>query len=443
MKRALLPSSWLALAGAVVVVSACGPSEADDATGGNGGSGHPTGTATGNQGGATTISSTMAAFMTNSTATGMTTCDALPTQDKDGDGFTIMDGDCNDCDPNVNPNALEVVITDPDPMTMMIPTPADEDCDGTIDNPPPPTCDVGLALDSTNAMDAAKAIELCKTSTGVKSWGVVTADFVRANGNPIGTQNPAQHGLLPNYGPNVPTRAGDALLGLSSGRARLPGQPDAATGRNMSSQPGSAPTYFPQDVPGCPGGTAINDDIALQVDLRAPMNATGYKFNFKFYTFEYAQWICTKFNDQFIALVDPAPMGSVNGNISFDSQNNPVSVNIAFFDVCSNCTNFASQCKLLVPMPSCPNAPMPCCPSGAGELMGTGFDNSFGTPGGEGGGTTWLETTAPIKGGDEFLIRFSIWDTGDHNLDSTALIDNFRWIASGGTVIVGTTPVPS
>ena len=35
-----------------------------------------------------------------------------------------------------------------------------------------------------------------------------------------------------------------------------------------------------------------------------------------------------KLNDQFIALVDPAPKGAINGNISFDSLSNPVSVNV-------------------------------------------------------------------------------------------------------------------
>jgi hypothetical protein len=129
----------------------------------------------------------------------------------------------------------------------------------------------------------------------------------------------------------------------------------------------------------------------------------------------------------------------VNGNISFDSQNNPVSVNIAFFDVCNDCNNYAQNCG---PPSMCPMPPSSCCPAGANELMGTGFDDSFG--GGEAGGaTTWLQTTAPIHGGDEFLIRFAIWDTGDHNLDSTALIDDFKWIANGGTVVVGTTMVPS
>ena len=106
-------------------------------------------------------------------------------------------------------------------------------------------------------------------------------------------------------------------------------------------------------------------------------------------------------------------MGSVNGNICFDSQSNPVSVNIAFFDVCLG------------------------CPLGETELIGTGFDTWD-----DAGATSWLTTKAPIKGGEEFSIRFAIWDTGDQSWDSTVLIDNFQWLANAGTVVVGTVPTP-
>ncbi len=432
-------------AGILSVVALAATASCDAGTSGTGGgdstgsSNKGTGTMVGSSSTGTTsdggaASSSAAQFMTGSTGSG-TTCNAGADEDKDGDGYTITNGDCNDCDPNVNPNAIEVKITEPDPMTGMVPEPADENCDMMIDNVAPP-CDAGLALDGS-AEDAAKAIEICKVSTKVTEWGLVQAEYVRANGNPYGSQEALQHGILANFGTNVAPRAGDRLVAISSGRARLPGQVGAATGRNMKSKAGSPPPAFPQAVMGCAGGTTINDDVALQVVLRAPSNATGYRFDFRFNTFEYPQWICTKFNDQFIAYVDPPPMGAVNGNISFDSKHNPVSVNIAFFDVCATCMNYAQNCS-----GTCPMAPNPCCPSTAMDLQGTGFDNSFVPMGETGGGTTWLQTQAPITPGDEFLIRFAIWDTGDQNLDSTAIVDNFQWIANGGTVMVGTTEPP-
>lgn len=335
-------------------------------------------------------------------------CQTDANADEDGDGFSVAQGDCNDCDANVNPGAIEVEITEPD-MMGNIPDPADEDCDGNIDNVAPP-CDPGIALDDNDPYQAAAAIGLCKTSTGVGDWGIVDAQYTRANGGAINA--PLQHGIMQFFGPNVSPLEGDRLLVLSSGRGRIPGQANACGSLTCAGSGASAaPAGFPQDVPACPGDTAINDDIALEVTLRAPTNATGYAFSFDFYSFEYPEWVCTSFNDQFIALVDPPPPGSINGNISFDAATNPVSVNIAFFEVCTG------------------------CPLGTNELLGTGFGTWD-----DAGATSWLATTAPVEPGDLVTIRFAIWDTGDNAWDSTALIDNFRWIADGGTVTVGTEP---
>jgi hypothetical protein len=206
------------------------------------------------------------------------------------------------------------------------------------------------------------------------------------------------------------------MFAISSGHARLPGQPDACNNQGCASNwPGTPPAGFPQDVPNCPGSKDINDDVGLELALRAPRNATGYSFSFKFYSFEYPEWICTSFNDQYITLVSPAPQGSIGGNISFDSKSNPVSVNVAFFEVCAD----------------------PQCALGASELAGTGFDTWD-----DAGGTGWLKTQAPVQGGDELTIRFAIWDTGDSSWDSTTLIDNFQWVANGGQVVVGTEEIP-
>lgn len=337
-------------------------------------------------------------------------CPSGPDEDFDNDGFTVVEGDCNDCDANVNPGAIEVAITEPDDMGM-IPEPADEDCDGLVDNVAPP-CDAGLTLTDADPFSAAAAMGLCKVSSGVNDWGIVDAQYVRANGVPV--TSAVQHGLHPNFGPNITPLEGDRLLALSSGHSRIPGQADACNSQTcLTSGASAAPAGFPQDVPACPGLSNIFDDIALEVTLRAPTNATGYAFSFDFYSFEYPEWVCTSYNDQFIALVDPPPMGAINGNISFDSLTNPVSVNIAFFEVCAEAG----------------------CTLGTAELAGTGFDAWN-----DAGATSWLVTTAPVDGGTELTIRFAIWDTGDQAYDSTTLLDNFRWIADGGTVVVGTTP---
>ena len=343
--------------------------------------------------------------------TGTGACNSDPATDDDGDGF-LEPADCNDCDANVNPAAIEVIAEGGQCGGGGGGTPADEDCDGVVDNVAG-TCDGGIVLDDADPLRAAQAVDLCRQASGPEDWGILGAQYVRASGAPVNGAS-MQHGVFSAFGSNVTPRGGERMLALSTGRARIPGQHGACGALTCTGLgPGQAPPGFPQDVANCPGDTDINDDIALEVRLRAPSNATGYKFNFRFYSFEYPEWICSSFNDQFIALVNPPPAGSVNGNISFDSQHNPVSVNVAFFEVCQGC--------LL----------------GTSELVGTGFDTWN-----DAGGTGWLATSAPIAGGEEFTVRFAIWDTGDQAWDSTAVIDNFEWIANGGTVVVATEPEP-
>jgi hypothetical protein len=355
-------------------------------------------------------------------------CDATADEDRDQDGITKAQGDCNDCDANVGPGSVEVIGGPGDP-------PVDEDCNNEVDEPPA-ACDTGIDVADGDPRTAAKAIELCRDAAD-GGWGVIDAAYVKANGTPY--DGGAQRGIVGGFGPNVKVQNGASMLVLSSGAGRLPNQPGACAHIScVSSGESQPPAGFPAEVPGCDGGTTIYDDVGLEVKVRAPKNATGYAFNFKFYSFEFAEWVCTTFNDQFIALVTPPPMGAQNGNIVFDNQNNPVSVNVAFFDVCDPVTNddFAYECE-----GGCPNPPAMYCPAGPAELVSTGFDNGFGSFEEDAGATVWLETNAPVTGGEEVTIRFAIWDTGDNNLDSTVLVDSFRWTATPGTE-VGTTPVP-
>ena len=48
-------------------------------------------------------------------------------------------------------------------------------------------------------------------------------------------------------------------------------------------------------------------------------------------------------------------------------------------------------------------------------------------------------TSAPVEPNGELTIRFTVYDSGDGNLDSTTLVDNWRWIGEPGTA-VGTQP---
>ena len=58
------------------------------------------------------------------------------------------------------------------------------------------------------------------------------------------------------------------------------------------------------------------------------------------------------------------------------------------------------------------------------------------------GGTSWLRTNAPVEHkGEVITMRFAVYDSGDGVLDTTTLIDNWRWIAKPG-VVIGTDVVP-
>ena len=80
--------------------------------------------------------------------------------------------------------------------------------------------------------------------------------------------------------------------------------------------------------------------------------------------------------------------------------------------------------------------------------FGTGFDSNTQRPPTTpcpgllgSAATSWLVTTASIEApGGEITLHFAVWDSGDGALDSTVLIDNFRFDLGEGNV--GTVPIP-
>ncbi len=431
-------SSHSALVLAAVSVTAfLGCNAGSSGTGGSGGLGGAGGAVTATSV-SVTVASTTGGFMTGvggGGGMGPTCNPGGPNDDVDHDGFTPMQGDCDDCDPNSNPNAIEVA-------TLMGHTPIDENCNGQIDEVDTTLCDATLAIDSTDPLDAVKAIDLCKMSTGLKDWGLVDAKWVLADGTPPPSDLAMRqnydlgHGMLSGFGANVHVRKGQHMLGLSSGSARNPSDPGYHSVNGFSKGYTSGhPQGFPKESPACPGSVTgtPHDSAAVEINVRTPSNATGIAFDFDFYTFEWPSFVCSTYNDFFVALLTPFPMGQTDGNISFDSQNNPISVNNALLDVCG-----------------CPgNPPNPCmagnklfnCALGDAELIqtGFGFDTNSGS---DHGSTSWLRTIAPVKGGTEINLRFAVYDSGDGVLDTTTLVDNFQWVATPGTK-VGTNPVPN
>lgn len=322
---------------------------------------------------------------------------------------------------------------------------------GPIDNGP--ACDSALAMDDPSAASFAHAMGIC-TDASKDGYGLVSAQYSRAFGT---TAAPAagQWGILSSFGKIVRPREGARLGVLSTGYAR---EYDDSNGvyqdqnsdfvasgggpRDGQGYPtGGAPPGFPKSAKGCQQSNLVNDMIDLKLVLKAPPGATGFQFDFDFFSSEWPNYVCSDFNDAFIAYLTSS---STTDNISFDTNHNPVAVNIDFFN---RCTPNAPVGCLRSNGPS-PDAPlgMSNCSAGPSELLGTGFGDTDSTQceGSNvqatlGGGTGWLTTQAPIKDGEQFTLELMIWDAGDGLLDSSVLVDHFQWIG-GVPVTTGTQP---
>jgi hypothetical protein len=313
-------------------------------------------------------------------------------------------------------------------------------------------------------MDYAKAMDLCQTATEndpQKKWGVISAQLLRADG----AANPAANSraIRPGFGTVITPKKGSRLAVLSTGHAAdsndtNPNFAAFQTGQNMGTTSG-----FPADwvaangnqlpnAPGCPA-TASNqgafDPIMLKLRIRVPTNAKSFSFNSYFMSAEYPEWVCTPFNDFFVALLDSTYSGAnpnpADKNLAFydpppaGAPFFPVGVNLAklnngLFQVCQN--NKTVGCQGSAP------GTITTCTQGIGDLSGTGLDGQqFECNANNdriGGGTGYLQSSGNVKPGEIIEMRFAIWDTGDQIYDSFVLLDNWTWSLNAsqpGTII--------
>lgn len=276
-----------------------------------------------------------------------------------------------------------------------------------------------------SAVDFAHAIGICSDAKK-DGFGLVSAEFTRGFKD---AEEPEadQHGVLSKFGSVIKPREGQRLGVLSTGFAgEFNGSSstpfvDGKRWWNDRTVTGQLPDGFPKAAEGCDQGRGISDLVVLKLKLKAPADAGGFKFDFNFHSSEWPAWICTQFNDGFLAYLTSK---GKTGNISFDSKGNAVSVNNAFFDRCTPSVKMGCEGD---------NETTSTCPSGDSELAGTGFGLKANACGSgkkatQGGATGWLSSSAPVTAGEEFTLELAIWDTGDGDLDSSVLLDNFRWI---------------
>jgi len=362
--------------------------------------------------------------------------------DADNDGWGVCDNDCcdqvsPDCSSPglVNPGAFEVDGND-----------VDDDCDGAVDNPVP-LCDNGLASNSNNPDDYARAIDLCQfTSENPplpdRIWGVIDANLRRANDS--GNPNANSRSIRAQYGSVITPENGQRIAVMSSGYASYPGANNPGyfafeAGQDMGVNPDvQAPAgwlaangdQFP-NAPGCTisNNTTAHDSVMFQIRVRVPTNANSFSTKMYFFSAEYPEYVCTDFNDMFITLVETNDDDNPNDtNIAvYDDGNNlwPVGVNLvsAAPGLFTQCDNGNIGCA------GGPNLPYNGCES-ENELTGTGFDLNAGACAGNddiGGGTGWLTMSGNVEPGEVMEIRFVIWDTADSGWDSLVLLDHWQW----------------
>jgi len=306
-----------------------------------------------------------------------------PFIDNDGDGYTEAQGDCNDDDDKIGPGAIEFQGNN-----------VDDDCDGQTDEGAV-SCDSGLSSDL--ATDYGRAIGLCNGEIQSGSF----------DGPLVGRLITGAYG--DNNAPlNRPTE-GASFVHLSSGLADNSIK-NGGYGFDGQTGGGSCTTSAHPAPLGDPGACGfadpadVCDKTEVSLSIRVPQNAQSFSYDFQFMSAEYQVYRCSIFDDTFLAMLSSQ---AFNGNISFDLAGNVMSVNTGFFDICYDDFD-----------PAPPNI---CTTDPVATLANTGFDAN------SAGATVPLTTTAPVVPGEIITLRFIIFDEGDDALDSSVLIDNFRW----------------
>lgn len=377
--------------------------------------------------------------------------------DEDGDGYYYgagPDGDC--CDSRAHCNVENPALVNPG-ATETPGNGIDDDCDGMIDEDETVLCSTqnhkftaGKKLEPSDAVLLARAMDIC-TDAGDNTGGLISAELLLADGSPLPAAgnksvcgnrtliSPAEQvAVMTDLGGIVHALNGTMAV-LSSGKA----QGRENTGRmDCSGTEVDAPAAFLAAHGGalpvstaCTGVAAsshrkANDSIMLRLKLRAPSNAKGFKYRFKFFSKEYPKYVCNSYNDFFLAQTDASSSEiPADRNISFDAKNNPVSVNNAFFTECDR-----EACLKL-------NAGNPgvCTECSGGKENIRAYVDNVATA----GATEWLQTSVPVTPDEEFTLDLIIFDAGDrgekqngwgHIQDSLVLIDKFEWTTEATTL---------
>ncbi len=430
-------------------------------------------------------------------------CNGIPDgeEDLDGDGFTTCDGDC--CNDTTTCTALNPELINPG-MLEVKGNKLDDNCDTQTDEDQKTSKDVtpidytyGSSDMDTTARAMAQAMGIiweCKKDMTC-AYGLVNARLTRSESTalPDAKQVNILDAMRDESGTaRIMPQEGKSFAVMSSGHAKdvksgvskedewfeERAKDDETVGENLVQRypkDSQIPNVYLQNHDNklathksCPANASITpaifDSVQLHLELKVPVNVKGIAFDFRFLSQEYPKYLCSAFNDFFLALLTskhPDLAGYPDHNIAFDKVGNPVSVNNGFFTTCdyipckeeSECPKFMTCSGEKCINKECTtnsNGEETCTPSKITCQDGsTAIDayypypyakydyQSTTTEEGRGGATAWLSTTAPVVGGETIQLDFYIWDTQDGNYDSTVLLDNFRWLVDETKVNTG------
>jgi hypothetical protein len=179
-------------------------------------------------------------------------------------------------------------------------------------------------------------------------------------------------------------RAGGTYALLSTGDATFADDANESAGTGQSNSGGSGGH-----------GTNVFDVVTLRVDLNVPADRNCLRFDLRFLSEEFDEFVGSDKNDAFVAELDGSDFTSDANNVvtaprnfAFDTSGRLITVNTAAF--------------------------------AAAESTGTTYD----------GATPILRASTPITPGAH-AVHLSIFDQGDASYDSAAFIDAMRLDAAG------------
>ncbi len=149
----------------------------------------------------------------------------------------------------------------------------------------------------------------------------------------------------------------------------------------------------------------VNDYTELRFTAEVPLTVNSISYDLAFFSYEYPVFYLSEYNDMYIGWLESEVW---TGNISFDQNGAPISLNAGFLDYRDANAANDPQCQANCTAP---------------ELHGTCMEGHA--------GTKWLTTTAGVKPGETITVVFAIFDMTDSVLDSYVFIDNLSWGCDG------------